>query len=390
MTRFPSELGLPRETPPARVPSSPVSPTLYRDRTAPEDRNHQQIGNKELASGCWFAAAAISLVVTAAAIAGWAPLGFSVVTVFLFAGPHNWLEARYLLQRMPPKWGKLRGYFLTGIGGVLVLTAAYWVLPGVASWAGSASWIGTTEQTQQPDAEAEVWYCLQASWNTFFVGWVLLLVRLRSRHNPKRNWDWTLPVGVGLLWAAWMAPMGFALSLVYLHPLMALWFLDRELARRRAYSGQTHWHSCYRAVLLSVPVVLGVLWWRLAGTGDLPADDPLGWRITNHAGAGILGLNSHLLVATHTFLEMLHYGVWVLALPLATFPENLWRIDQVPLARRSPRWRAAVGAVLMLGLCLVLVFWVGFVIDYPRTRDLYFTIAMLHVLAEVPFLLRLL
>jgi len=34
-------------------------------------------------------------------LAGWAPLSFSIVTVFLFAGPHNWLEFRYLLTRMP-------------------------------------------------------------------------------------------------------------------------------------------------------------------------------------------------------------------------------------------------------------------------------------------------
>jgi hypothetical protein len=38
----------------------------------------------------------------------------------------------------------------------------------------------------------------------------------------------------------------------------------------------------------------------------------------------------------------------------------------------------------------MLVLWGGFVADYPLTRDIYFTVAMLHVLAEVPFLLRLL
>jgi hypothetical protein len=34
--------------------------------------------------------------------------------------------------------------------------------------------------------------------------------------------------------------------------------------------------------------------------------------------------------------------------------------------------------------------WGAFLADYPLTRDVYFTVATLHVLAEVPFLLRLL
>ena len=32
--------------------------------------------------------------------------------------------------------------------------------------------------------------------------------------------------------------------------------------------------------------------------------------------------------------------------------------------------------------------WAFFLADYPLTRDVYFTVALLHVLAEVPFLLR--
>jgi hypothetical protein len=33
-------------------------------------------------------------------------------------------------------------------------------------------------------------------------------------------------------------------------------------------------------------------------------------------------------------------------------------------------------------------FWVGFLVDYPVTRSLYFTVALVHVLAEIPFLVR--
>src|SRR5207247_2081192 len=64
------------------------------------------------------------------------------------------------------------------------------------------------------------------------------------------------------------------------------------------------------------------------------------------------------------------------------------RLRSVPLARRSPRWRLAVVAFLAAGGLVVLLLWACFLADYPLTRDVYFTVALLHVLAEVPFLLR--
>jgi len=107
------------------------------------------------------------------------------------------------------------------------------------------------------------------------------------------------------------------------------------------------------------------------------------------AGAGVLtGVSSHLLVATHTFLEMLHYGVWVVAMPLVSLRSAPWRLDNVPLYRRSSAWRAAIITALSVGGVAMLVLWAGFLADYPLTRNIYFTVAMLHVLAEVPFLLR--
>jgi len=48
-----------------------------------------------------------------------------------------------------------------------------------------------------------------------------------------------------------------------------------------------------------------------------------------------------------------------------------------------------VAVVALLALS-VLALWACFAADYPLTRDVYFTVAMLHVLVEVPFLLRLL
>ena len=36
----------------------------------------------------------------------------------------------------------------------------------------------------------------------------------------------------------------------------------------------------------------------------------------------------------------------------------------------------------------VVVLWAAFIVDYAVTRDIYFTLAIIHVLAEIPFLIR--
>src|SRR5437763_10591484 len=75
-----------------------------------------------------FALTALGVALAAALLAGWAPLRFSIVTVFLFAGPHNWLEVRYFLTRMPARWGRLRGFFTLAFAGIFGLTACYALL----------------------------------------------------------------------------------------------------------------------------------------------------------------------------------------------------------------------------------------------------------------------
>jgi hypothetical protein len=138
-----------------------------------------------------------------------------------------------------------------------------------------------------------------------------------------------------------------------------------------------------------VPIGLGLLWWHLLDAPPLPSEDGLSMRITQHAGAGILqGVNSHLLVATHTFLEMLHYSVWLLAIPLVGLKTAPWKIGSIPMTWRSRTWKLALGGALVLSGVVVLLLWGCFLADYPTTRDVYFTVALMHVLAEAPFLLR--
>lgn len=318
-----------------------------------------------------FACAAVALIVGACLLAGWMPLEFSIVTVFLFAGPHNWLEARYMLTRMPARWGPLTAYFTIGIVGVVGLSATM----AAVRWLGQ--WLGASQEFS---------LSLYACWNTALIGWIVTLVLLRSRQNPRRNWSWIVPLALTLVALNWLWPLAWSLVLVYLHPLMALWFLDREIGRI-----QPAWRSTYRGCLLLVPASLAILWWKLAATPDLPGDDWLQQQITQHAGAGIIdGVSTHFLVSTHTFLEMLHYGVWIIAIPLVSIRTTPWRLENVPLARRSNAWKWAIGGAIATGFAVMMILWGGFLADFPLTRDIYFTVAMLHVLAEVPFLLRLL
>jgi hypothetical protein len=315
-----------------------------------------------------FAAAMVALMAGSALLAGWAPLGFSIVILFLFAGPHNWIETRYFLARMPARWGKLRGFFTLALSGVLVLSAAFALLPWLAR--------------ELADELNEL--TILAVWNSVLLAWVAALTFLRSRQNPRRDWAWTYPVALALLILNWLSPLAWYVAILYAHPLLALWLLDRELCRHRP-----DWRPAYHRCLLGLPLLLGLLCWQLGEGPPLPDDNPLTLSIAQGAGAGILhGVSARLLVAAHAFLTMVHYGVWIIAVPAVALPARLWQVRSIPLARRSFGWRLGLGLLLAAGAGVVLVLWGGFLADYQLTRDLYLTVAIVHILAEAPFLLR--
>ncbi|HMO26945.1 MAG TPA: hypothetical protein PKB10_11810, partial [Tepidisphaeraceae bacterium] len=91
-------------------------------------------------------------------------------------------------------------------------------------------------------------------------------------------------------------------------------------------------------------VVLGLIWWRLWDAPALPGDDMLSMRITANAGAEWLtAISSHALVASHTFLELLHYGVWGVLIPLGAMQAMPWKLSNIPLARRGGAFWRGVG-----------------------------------------------
>ena len=306
----------------------------------------------------------------AATLIGAFPLQLSIITIFLFAGVHNVMEFRYFAARMPVRWGRSRTYYSVGIVGVIILTAAYLTL-----YFSSGNWLWSADNYG---------YVILA-WNSALIFWVGLLFYLRGKQKPGDQ-GWTVPLILFIAAAAWAAPQYWSLSLVYLHPLVAMWFLERQIRRSKP-----EWLRAYHVCLASIPVFLVFLWFLFAGMPNLPEETRLFWRIAQHAGSEILpGISSHVLVATHVFLESIHYFVWILLIPLVDKRAIPWRLNDIPLFSSASGIPKIFAGFLVFGVVVVIALWFGFAADYTTTRDIYFAFAIGHVLAEFPFLIKML
>src|SRR2546429_3134554 len=165
-----------------------------------------------------FAAILIVSACVSAAFASWLPLQASIVTVFLFAGPHNWFEARYFLMRLPARFGRSRNFFLLAFAGIALLTLAYVSLPALyyaGFWSG-ANW---------PNAIA--------TWNTLMLLWIGALVLVRGKQGAQRGWVLGMPPGFGVFRPNWLGPGVFCLGVGFVFPLGGALFFHRHFARRR-------------------------------------------------------------------------------------------------------------------------------------------------------------
>jgi len=130
---------------------------------------------------------------------------------------------------------------------------------------------------------------------------------------------------------------------------------------------------------------------ELTAQPNLSEETRLFWRIAQHAGSEILpGLSSRLLVATHVFLESIHYFVWILLIPLVDRRAIPWRLRDIPLLENANGIPKIFIGFCVFGLLAVIALWFGFAVDYTTTRDIYFAFAIGHVLAEFPFLIKML
>src|SRR4051812_30091151 len=150
------------------------------------------------APGLPLAVGLVAIAAAAAIMSGWAPIVVSIATVFLFAGPHNWLEARYILGRLPARAGKLWGFFAVSFVGIVGLTAAFAYIP---------SYLRSASSVLESDT-------LYAGWNTAFLLWVATLVWMRSRTNPRFDGGWIWPLVFVLVAGVWLEPFALSVALV--------------------------------------------------------------------------------------------------------------------------------------------------------------------------------
>ncbi|MCC6316164.1 MAG: hypothetical protein IT361_00640 [Gemmatimonadaceae bacterium] len=323
------------------------------------------------ASARRFSALAGACVLAATALVATVPLELALASVFLFAGPHNWMEFRYAIARLPSRLSPFREFFLVAIAGMVLLTVGALAIPGAARFGGSTTTLAR-------------W---ATAWNLALVGWIAALAFLRSRQKPVRDWTWVLPVALVAASLACWNPGVWSLLLVYAHPIVSFVVLDRELGRHHR-----HWRPAYRALLAALPLLIVVLLWSLRDAGPLPGEgtDALTMRIVAQAGGvQLTWLGPRALVATLALLELLHYAVWIVVMPVVTGMGAPWRRVRVAIVRDSVVRRRVVRFAFGGLAVAVVALWVAFTADYARARDVYFTLAIAHVLGEVPMLLRL-
>lgn len=293
-------------------------------------------------------------------------MALSIGTVFAFAGPHNWIELRYFVSRLPSRFGPFRNFFASSFSGVVLLGIAY-------------AGLIAANRAHALDYSGSIF--LFQSWIFAFFSWLVCLVVFRQ--GKSRVAKFLIPFILLAASCSLAQPLAFGLSLVYLHPLIGLFILDRELSRSRK-----SWLKPYRIALCTVPLFLLLLVNQLTQAEALSQASLLDQQIVRHAGSSILkSVSTHLLVSVHVFLEMIHYAVWLIAIPLATSAWTKWRFEQVLTKRHPAAISKMIPAVFAGSSLLVMGLWLGFSSDYSATRDLYFTVAIFHVLAELPFLL---
>lgn len=312
----------------------------------------------------------VSFVVVAAILTASVPLLVSAGIVLLFAGPHHWMEARYLITQMPPRWGRLTPYFATAATGVVLLSITYvGLVVAIANGIrGTAGWL-------------RVWYVAMAIW-------IAVLMVMRSHQKPERRIDFYAgPLGAIIIGIALAFPSALALAIVFIHPLVAVVFFDREL---RIYPRlRKQLRNCYALV----PAVIGLLFIHFTVQSD-PTATTLPNAIAGGPFARQLGANAAandatlFVLASHTFLELLHYAIWIVAVPMISGTGPLRALSKARRQKTGRCWKPVL-ALVAFGLpCAVALLWVGFGIDFERTQQIYFAIAITHALAEVPFLIR--
>jgi hypothetical protein len=315
-----------------------------------------------------------SIILVCAVLALLAPIAVKILAVVALAGPHNWIEFRYFLSRLPARWtAGTRPFFALSFIGLGLFTAGYVALM-LAMLFHCIEW--------------ETGRTLYSVWGSGIALWAGCLYAQRLAVEPIRDRFIRAKVTAAFLAAAaisvfaFFQPIYFAIALVYAHPLISLTLLDAEIGRSRP-----RWRIAYRCALALIPLVIGAFWLTLHDI-DFPVQGDLAAHIVEQTGAPVLSaLSSRFLLSTLVFVDLLHYAVWLIAIPNWSAGWNRWNVTvQPPVVTRFPALSRPLQVTLTLLAILLIGLWFCFATDYIHTSQIYFVLAIAHVLAEISFL----
>lgn len=283
-----------------------------------------------------------------------APLGTTVYGLMAFGVFHNLAELRYVLGRYGDGEPRLIGTVLALLGGVVLLRA-------------SAGWLLPVADARQGEV-----VLVYGS-----LGLVLL-----ARPGPP-----LLRLGLGALVAAALAaslrwtPAHF-LVLSHLHNLMPVTFLllHQRHGRARVALACLFWGGLLPALLLS-----GALdpWLRIdaiRAAGPV-ADGGALQRLW--VPAGFSAASAARVVACFSYLQWMHYFIWIFFLPRFAGP--------APAGRGGSAGRLLFGRAGLVAATLITAALLPFYQrDYMAAFSVYGTLASFHALVEFPVLLALL
>jgi hypothetical protein len=170
--------------------------------------------------------------------------------------------------------------------------------------------------------------------------------------------------------------------MLFLHPLLGLWILEREIRRTRKT-----WLNSYHWCLLSIPIAVLGLFLFLNGVPPDTANSQTLTRLSGNPGNMLFAdASPAMMLSIYAFLQMVHYAIWVVAMPIVSQSWKRWRLDFMPALRNRAKLQAMVRIGFAMSGLAVICFWIGYKLDYTATLDFYVLLSTLHVLSEVPFM----
>ncbi len=312
----------------------------------------------------WFILACLMVVFLCALLAGLAPIWFTLAAFCVFSAPHNFVEFRYFLARLPSRLGPFRSFFVTSFTGLAILFFM------------QVTVITLTRMRVLLPAQLEPIICV---WNELLIIWVVALSVARYPQECSRLLPANLCIAILASIGNFCSPEIFNLCVSYVHALIGVWILDRELMRTRK-----DWVRPYRWCLLTVPLcIVFLIIWFYGQSSLVGSEMTLSQSIASLIFAPSI---SPLYLGLFAFLQMVHYGVWVFAMPIAAQSWKRWRLNRIAVMRNRQPLSRVMSVVLMFGLASVGLFWIGFRVDFATTNQVYATVATLHILAEIPLL----